>query len=682
MYDKIKNVLSEITGQMSAMELCIGREYMEQTQASRQGREVVKEWGYLKCFIWENRWYILITSIFIVLIYGQWLFELSPHIDTEEFINTPYTVYGLQSGRPEKFLTSFIFSLRWYNPFMSSVFGFVLLCAAGVLFQYLLFRAGNVRCSVSGVFVLITFCSPIMVEQFYFFSQIFEMAWAYLLCAAAVGFSFYGVLQRSWAARFASVVSMIWIFGTYQIFTVLYVATVIVCFVLLYEKWADNGANVYFKKLAGIIGQLIFWFFLAYMIYSLINSIWFPGDGDYLSDMSAWGRDTFTECVRKIKTHIIDGFTGNGIYYSAFYGVFAGAAVLGAVLKVWKNRIKTGWLYVMAVIMLQLCPFLLTIYLGKAPVIRSQLAYNLVLAYDTVICVSTLKKYVKIKRVFQVLAIICLWMQLIPTMRLIYTDGIRAVEDNRLLCEVSSRIHEVSGAQKPVAFVGTYSNKLNHACLRGEMIGVSIFNIDSGASPHYFYSTSRICGNTKVLGVTMKNASEEQVLQARREALDMPVWPLEGAVKDAGDFIIVKLSDDRWAREILTPYAEETTAIDVTGDSGSLSFEVEKVRKKEGQLVIRGWLLENGVTSALKNPNVYLKENSTGKFYKLASAKQRRTDIAQAFGDEDMYSWCGFISLAPLSELSGALGDYSLILGYEDCLSEEELYIDPGIRLE
>ena len=127
------------------------------------------------------------------------------------------------------------------------------------------------------------------------------------------------------------------------------------------------------------------------------------------------------------------------------------------------------------------------------------------------------------------LAVACLWMQLIPSMRLIYTDGIREQEDRSVMNEVSCRIHQVCGTTKPVAFVGEGKNNLNQACLRGEMIGKSIFNIDAGANPHYFFSTVRICENAKVMGFDMQHASEEQVKMARKEAIDMPVWPEEGS---------------------------------------------------------------------------------------------------------------------------------------------------------
>ena len=52
------------------------------------------------------------------------------------------------------------------------------------------------------------------------------------------------------------------------------------------------------------------------------------------------------------------------------------------------------------------------------------------------------------------------------------------------------------------------------------------------------------------MGFDMQHASEEQVKMARKEAIDMPVWPEEGSVKDCGEYITVKLSEDKWPEEL------------------------------------------------------------------------------------------------------------------------------------
>lgn len=288
------------------------------------------------------------TCIIFLLIYGYWMFDLNPHIDTEDFINTPYSVYGLQSGRPGKFFTSMIFRLRWYNPFMSNVFGFLLFCLCGVLLQYFLYRFGNIKGIISSIFVIITLCSPIMVEQLYFFSQIFEMAWAYLICILAALCSYYAVLYRSKVACVGSVIALVWTFGTYQIYTILFVTLVVMGFLLLSQKWIfEEDASV--MVLLTWIAQLILIFAIGYGINMVINHIWFSEGMSYLNAMRYWGKESASECLTNIWTHIYSGFTGGRIHHTIFYGVFVLSAIFVSVGKIIKKKLaQDGFIYLLS----------------------------------------------------------------------------------------------------------------------------------------------------------------------------------------------------------------------------------------------------------------------------------------------------------------------------------------------
>ncbi|MBQ8041263.1 MAG: hypothetical protein IJ274_15595, partial [Lachnospiraceae bacterium] len=78
----------------------------------------------------------------------------------------------------------------------------------------------------------------------------------------------------------------------------------------------------------------------------------------------------------------------------------------------------------------------------------------------------------------------------------------------------------------------------------------SIFATDYSLTPHYVISTSRACSLAQVLGFHFEEVSEEQMLAARKIALEMPTWPQLGCVVDAGEFIVVKLSEDEWTEEL------------------------------------------------------------------------------------------------------------------------------------
>ncbi len=202
------------------------------TQIWRSERERFKKYMY------ANRWHILLYSSLFVSVYGAWLFNTNPHIDTEPVINSPYSIYfnWLQIGRYGLVITEYIFGLRWFNPFISTTFGYALFIIAGLLFGYLLWRSMQKQIHLTAAFGLLCFVSPIMAEQLYFDLQIFQIAWAYCLCAIGAGLSYYGILHGSKWAKIAAIICMVWEFSSYQIFVALHIAIVIACFVGLYNR--------------------------------------------------------------------------------------------------------------------------------------------------------------------------------------------------------------------------------------------------------------------------------------------------------------------------------------------------------------------------------------------------------------------------------------------------------------
>ena len=136
-----------------------------------------------------------------------------------------------------------------------------MICVAGTLFGYLLWRAGKKNAVLCSAFGLLCFSAPIMTEQFYFDMQIFKVAWAYVLCGIAVGTSYAAILRKNKKLYCISILLLIWIFSTYQIFVVLYIVMAVACFVLAYHRWTMCEKC---NKLPywGIIYRLIFAFLL------------------------------------------------------------------------------------------------------------------------------------------------------------------------------------------------------------------------------------------------------------------------------------------------------------------------------------------------------------------------------------------------------------------------------------
>lgn len=606
--------------------------------------------SYLK----TNRWKLLFFNALLLLIWGPWLYNSAPRIDTEVLINTPYTPFNwLDIGRQGGILTEYVFGLRWFNPYFSTAGGYLLICIAGTLMGYLFWRISRKSSVLCAAFGLLCFTAPIMTEQFYFDMQIFKVAWAYVLCAVAAGATIAGILWKRKTLLSLAVLCMVWCFSTYQIFVVLYIVLVITCFILLYQRWTveqRENKPVY----AAVIGGSIATFVAAFVINSVITKLFFSSGDDYLTGQIAWLSQPTSQCVKNILAHIKMGFLGNSTFYTLFYGVFAVLAVLTISVTAIKAA-RNGWtvVVIMAAVGLQICPFLLTIAFGCAPTVRAQLAYPMAIACDIVILFtySANKKWVK--PLLCLLAIIAIGLQTNRTTRMIYTDGIRAQEDARVVAEIKQQLDGSSIGDKAVAFVGTYQNHLNPSCIRGDLIGMSILNCNSEVLPHYCSSSARIKGLANVIGVNFPIATEEQILAARKQALNMPSWPAAGSIVDAGEYVIVKLSEDNWVEELIGDEIQHVTTEKTIRlvDDGTLRVAVDTLSVENNKLQVQGWAALNGVESTSITTGVYLYDEQTNEYYQLPTVRKQRPDLVAALENGYLYEYGGYYAKGDISLL-------------------------------
>lgn len=251
------------------------KRYLER-KILKMKKELQKEWELFKTYVFERRWYILVSSTVLLLVYGSWVFHIEPRIDTEIAINHPKSYFNwLGIGRQGLVFTEYIFGLRWFNPYAATVFGYILICASGILFGYIFWRCNHaVPPIVSACFSLFYFSSPIFVEQFYYELQIFQMAWAFIICVVGVGLSYYGILRKDVVAKILSVLCMIWAFSSYQTFMILHVTAVALCYILLYRRWnEDTVCASDSKKYWLILGWQILLFLCAVVANTAITNV-------------------------------------------------------------------------------------------------------------------------------------------------------------------------------------------------------------------------------------------------------------------------------------------------------------------------------------------------------------------------------------------------------------------------
>lgn len=625
------------------------------------------EWTQFKHYIKSNELPLLIFNALLLLVWLPWITQVFPRVDSEVLINNPYSPGNwLEIGRQGGILTRYLFNTRWFNPLFTSLFGFGMICIAGILFGYLFYRCSNIHSALYAAFGLICFTCPILAETFYFDMMVFDIAWAFVLCAAAVGLSYIGILRKSLLCCIAAVLAMIWIFSTYQIFVLLYVVAAVVCFVLLYCRCTFNDSATEIPYIRIVIG-LILLTILAYGINTVITNAFFM-TSNYLDSQIYWKTFSVQQCLQQIKKHIVQGVTGEGTFYTPLYGIMACVVVLLSCWKVFSQKARMGWLFVLAIVGIQFAPFLLTVYLGGMSNIRAQLVYPMVLACDLLILYVLIADLKLLRCGVLALAAILCWTQVQTTQRLVYTDQVRAQEDLTLASAVQQRIYEAAGVNKPLAFVGVYQNRLNLSCLRGQLIGCSIFNFNSEELPHYTGSSWRICGIASAAGFDFVRATDEQIYQGRILAQDMPCWPQDGSVVDAGDYVVIKLSEDLWPRElnILVSPQEVTDNTTVHIDAEEKVYrQIDEQLIQEGYLVINGWVFKEDANSRNVTPGVFLYNTEENKFWMMNTDQTHRKDVAD-FYDNSLYEYSGYTSIVSLDTVPGSFDNYELYIGVQE----------------
>jgi hypothetical protein len=130
------------------------------------------------------------------------------------------------------------------------------------------------------------------------------------------------------------------------------------------------------------------------------------------------------------------------------------------------------------------------------------------------------------------------------TAQLFYSDQMRYNDDVRLAYELNDRIIQAKGGngELPVAIIGKYhtASRFKANYLPGETIGFSIFGTGRSRNEITFRSLDFM----KSLGINYEMPELYQMERAFRDAISMPYYPDSGCVKNMGNYIVIRLSEE------------------------------------------------------------------------------------------------------------------------------------------
>lgn len=507
----------------------------------------------LKDYVRKYYKLILLSIAAAILCFGFQALNSNIRIDTEELINEPGTTLGwLTIGRYGLVFLKRLLGLSVHSALKSGLF-FLLFFTLGanlLTFGFYHLSQKNEKYPY-WVFLLLYSTSCIWSFQVYFSMQQAEIALAMLFVIAAalltVKACFIAGTRMNIIRIAAAAVLLLVGLGTYQALAAYYAAICIAFFLVCFDR-LDNK-----RLLCGISGILLL-FAAVYICYSLIAETWFMAAGDYMEGQAAWGRLSFLECVKNILRTMKNVLLSHGPRNFSFYTAGAVLSIL-VILIIWKDKIlkrkEQMLVFLLAVAGILLAPFFMTIYMGEMLVSRSQFALPVTAAFLGMYGISVLKEYrpgfKKITGICSFFVVITVLGQTGYNLRLAYADHVRYAFDTEVTGQVVEVLKETGHGRvpgQPVFFVGYRKPELDIFSRRSEMYGWSFYEWDYSAD-NPTGATHRIAGFIRAnTGIVLQEGTiAEQREAAVKLSHTMPVFPEEGSVFAAEDFVVVKLSE-------------------------------------------------------------------------------------------------------------------------------------------
>lgn len=500
-----------------------------------------------KSYYCENRHSVSFACFFLVIAYGIKIFQIMFSHDTEAIISVPESLYNswMTMGRYGLIFLKKLLGIYTFNPYLAAILMFFSMVGAVVVWGYLFYilkEETNMYSKVSWIFPAVFLTTPMMAEQMGFLLQAFEVCFAVLLLGIVLLMVWNSIFTGKYFWLLPSVLISALIFSVYQTMVPLFVAGAAASFLTAYRRQKKTWWTAVLL-LAGVFG-------FGFALYEVVNKLIMKALGiattPYISDQMLWGTVPVSQCVTNIFQHVCQVITGQGFYYSLS---FPAAIVMAALLVIWQGQKKKGefYLYVIAAVVFLLTPFLMTVLMGQAPKMRTQLILGFVTGWylqNGIECFWLNRKKMMRGAAYAgvcLTAVLC-FSQAAKVADMYYTEYVQYQEDVALALKISARIDQLDLGecpQEPVVFVGARTPRLNDSAVRNlENLGHSFFEWSFTTD----YGSFIMRNFMESLGYAYRAPNSQQVEIAQQAAGNMGIWPASDSVQVIEDVIVVRLS--------------------------------------------------------------------------------------------------------------------------------------------
>lgn len=190
--------------------------------------------------------------------------------------------------------------------------------------------------------------------------------------------------------------------------------------------------------------------------------------------------------------------------------------------------------------------FIMSFFTGDIVYERSTQNMSLFIGFAFFILGTLLShKKTSLQLVIAVIVIVLEWNNLCIVNFLFYSESKNNEKDIAILNDIGERIMCMGGDGKPVAFVGELvKREIDFGRISTTEYPTIHQNVIEWAENAFNDGNKELIHFFVLNGYSFSEVSEEQLEEARKIAVTLPAYPLEGCISDQGDYIAVKLGKE------------------------------------------------------------------------------------------------------------------------------------------
>lgn len=512
----------------------------------------------------QNALLCLIGSVISILAYAPLVFSKGYCADLEYMYQGNGLYNWSELGRFNLILLKYIASFGKYRPILEGVlFSFTMAALFVALFGFFvnIIKKENTSTVPAAFAALLCLVFPTFTEQYYFRFQCFEVAFALLLLILSNISLTDFIRTKKYPLAIVSVILPALSFGTYQ--SMMNVAVTFYFGMFLVMLFNFDKGKIKFGAISCTLQ-----FVLSLGLYKLITLI-FCEKGSYIGNKVMWGQYPISTCYHFVVHYIRVVLFGEKYVYTLSFLLCILLGFLAVILLFTKEKFKAVWSFA-GFAGLCASPFIMAIIQGFEAEARTQLALPFAIGFLWFFSVSVFsgikeksdKNSADSKKSLKticfsflcLISVLSLVLNFYKTEKLVISSKNIAQSDLTVTKEIMSDLSDFncllsSEDSKPVIFIGipnipisnfsyTYNDENKLYML------TSVFSLDSGVEPKYFFSTNRVLGFCSFLGTDFNRPNVSNYMEeAYTSASDMPSYPEEGFIKESDNCIVVKLSD-------------------------------------------------------------------------------------------------------------------------------------------